>query len=74
MSEPAAFDACAATYDAALNRGLSLSGESKEYFAHRRIEWLSHIEIERQAVAFERGSGRHVRLLVVNGPSSGSPS
>ena len=38
MSEPAAFDACAATYDAALNRGLSMSGESKEYFARRRIE------------------------------------
>jgi len=41
MSQPAAFDACAATYDAALNRGLSLSGESKDYFVRRRIEWLS---------------------------------
>jgi len=41
MSEPAAFDACAASYDAALNRGLSMSGESKEYFVRRRIEWLS---------------------------------
>ena len=38
MSEPEAFDACAATYDAALNRGLSMSGESKEYFVRRRIE------------------------------------
>jgi SAM-dependent methyltransferase len=41
MREAAAFDACATTYDAALNRGISLSGESKEYFAGRRIEWLS---------------------------------
>jgi len=36
-----AFDACATTYDAALNRGISISGESKEYFVRRRIEWLS---------------------------------
>jgi len=41
MTETAAFDACADTYDAALNRGLSLSGESKDYFARRRIEWLA---------------------------------
>jgi SAM-dependent methyltransferase len=41
MMERAAFDACAATYDAALNRGLSMSGESKEYFVRGRIEWLS---------------------------------
>jgi len=37
----AAFDSCAETYDATLNRGLSLSGESKEFFARRRIEWLA---------------------------------
>jgi SAM-dependent methyltransferase len=41
MSRMATFDACAETYDAALNRGISLSGESKEYFARTRIEWLS---------------------------------
>src|SRR4029434_1736834 len=29
MSAGTAFDACAQTYDSALNRGLSLSGESK---------------------------------------------
>ena len=41
MRQTAAFDACATTYDAALNRGISISGESKEYFIRRRIEWLS---------------------------------
>jgi trans-aconitate methyltransferase len=40
MSEQA-FDAYAGAYDAALNRGLSLSGESKEYFAHTRIRWTA---------------------------------
>ena len=42
MSGTAAFDACAKTYDAALDRGISLSGESKEYFARTRIDWLSY--------------------------------
>ena len=41
MMEKAAFDAYAADYDAALNRGLSLSGESKQYFAHARIQWTA---------------------------------
>ena len=41
MSAGTAFEACAHTYDSALNRGLSLSGESKAYFAHARIAWLS---------------------------------
>ena len=35
------FDDYAGTYDSALNRGLSLSGESKEYFAHERVRWLA---------------------------------
>lgn len=37
----AEFDAHAADYDRALNQGLSLSGESKEYFARERIRWLA---------------------------------
>jgi SAM-dependent methyltransferase len=41
MKESAAFDACAWSYDAALNRGISVSGESKEYFIRRRVEWLA---------------------------------
>ena len=35
------FDAYAGNYDSALNQGLSLSGESKEYFAHERVRWLA---------------------------------
>jgi SAM-dependent methyltransferase len=35
------FDAYAATYDAALARGISISGEDKTYFARGRILWLS---------------------------------
>src|SRR2546425_4139597 len=35
------FDDYAGTYDSALNRGLSLSGEPKEYFAHERVRWLA---------------------------------
>jgi SAM-dependent methyltransferase len=35
------FDDYAGNYDTALNQGLSLSGESKEYFAHQRVRWLA---------------------------------
>jgi SAM-dependent methyltransferase len=35
------FDDYAGTYDSALNRGLSVSGESKDYFARRRVRWLA---------------------------------
>jgi SAM-dependent methyltransferase len=38
MSE---FDAYARTYDAALNQGLSLSGESKDHFIRERVRWLA---------------------------------
>jgi SAM-dependent methyltransferase len=36
------FDKYAAEYDSALSQGLSLSGETKDYFARRRIEWVGH--------------------------------
>src|SRR6185503_11333593 len=35
------FDDYAGSYDSALNEGLSLSGESREYFAHERVRWLA---------------------------------
>jgi SAM-dependent methyltransferase len=35
-----AFDKYADDYDAALTRGISVSGENKDYFERRRIEWL----------------------------------
>lgn len=34
------FDAYARNYDEALNRGLALAGESKEYFARERLRWV----------------------------------
>jgi SAM-dependent methyltransferase len=34
------FDLYAEDYDAALARGISISGEEKDYFARRRIEWF----------------------------------
>ncbi len=37
------FDAYAAQYESALNEGLSVSGESPEYFARKRIEWTSRV-------------------------------
>jgi SAM-dependent methyltransferase len=38
---PTAFDEYADNYDAALEQGLSATGESKDYFAQGRIEWLA---------------------------------
>jgi len=35
------FDDYAGNYDAALNQGLALSGEPKEYFARERVRWLA---------------------------------
>lgn len=38
---PAAeFDAYAGDYDAAINQGLKFTGEAKEYFAEKRLQWL----------------------------------
>ena len=34
------FDASAANYDEQLQRGLSISGENKEFFALERVKWL----------------------------------
>jgi len=39
-SSPAGFDDYAAEYDAALDQGIRVSGECKDYFARSRIEWL----------------------------------
>ena len=37
----AEFDQFAGDYDAALNRGISLSGECKDYFIERRVDWTA---------------------------------
>lgn len=41
MTGPAEFDQFAEDYDQRLQRALSLSGETKEYFARGRVEWLA---------------------------------
>jgi len=57
---PAEFDAYAANYDAELNKGLRLSGESKEYFAEGRMlrlrKRLEDLHI-RPKIAFDFGCG-----------------
>jgi SAM-dependent methyltransferase len=41
MSSPAAFDNFVHNYDEELERGVRLSGESKDYFAENRIRWVA---------------------------------
>lgn len=65
----AAFDAYAANYDEALNQGLSISGERKEYFAQRRVDWLAARLRERRATVpevmdFGCGPGSTAPLLL----------
>ena len=60
MTEPIRFDEYAAHYDAALGRGISLSGEDKEYFARGRIDWLNRCLqglSERPRVVMDYGCG-----------------
>jgi SAM-dependent methyltransferase len=73
MSEPFSwtnreFDQYAAEYDAALNRGLSLSGEDKSYFAEGRIAWLAELlkqlgECPRHSLDFGCGIGSAAPFL-----------
>jgi len=65
----AQFDAWARTYDAALERGLSLSGEGKEFFARGRMAWLQRRLDElgcrpRRALDFGCGVGTSTPLLL----------
>ncbi len=40
LKKSSSFDKCAMQYDEQLNRGISLSGEGKDYFAKARVAWL----------------------------------
>jgi SAM-dependent methyltransferase len=54
------FDAYAGDYDAALERGLSVSGEDKAYFARGRVEWLArclHAAAVRPRTVLDFGCG-----------------
>jgi len=42
MNNTAEFDRFADTYDADLNQALSVSGETKDYFARARVQWLAN--------------------------------
>jgi len=72
FSEPgtgsAEFDAFAGDYDAALNQGLALSGEGKDYFAQGRAKWLAEclgrLELDaNQALDFGCGTGSATPFL-----------
>lgn len=64
----AAFDRVARDYDAALNRGLALTGESRDYFARQRIQFLRdclarHGARPRVVMDYGCGTGDTVPLL-----------
>jgi len=48
------FDAYAENYEAALAQGIAVSGESKDYFARGRIEWLKQCLIKNKFLAPKR--------------------
>ena len=63
------FDVYADDYDVALARGISVSGEEKDYFARRRIEWLRDClklfsAPVRTLMDFGCGTGSSARLFV----------
>ena len=68
MTEFVHFDDYVEEYDVGLQRGLVLAGESKEYFAQRRIRWLGHClqklpEFPRAVMDYGCGSGTTTPLL-----------
>ena len=63
------FDRYATDYDAALSRGLALSGEDKDFFARRRVEWLRDclrpsFAPPRQVMDFGCGTGSNAPWLL----------
>ena len=64
-----AFDQYADDYDAALARGVSVSGEDKEFFAHGRIAWVADClrgldEAPRSILDFGCGTGSAASLFL----------
>jgi SAM-dependent methyltransferase len=63
------FDAYAADYDAALDEALSISGETKSFFARGRVHWLARClkrrgRIVQTAMDFGCGTGSSVPLFL----------
>jgi len=52
-TQSAEFDDYARSYDKDLDKGLALSGENKEYFARKRIEWLKKC-LQNKDIAFPK--------------------
>src|SRR2546426_22116 len=52
MKDQVHFDEYAENYDAALNQGLSATGEGKDYFAAARIEWVARCMTDLSARSF----------------------
>jgi SAM-dependent methyltransferase len=68
LPEPVCFDAYAADYDTALEQGLAVSGESKDFFARGRVAWLArclkHLKfVPRVVLDFGCGTGTSVPLF-----------
>lgn len=57
------FDAFAENYDQALEQGISVSGESKDFFAQERVRWLAGMLVKR---------GHAVRRILDFGCGTGS--
>jgi SAM-dependent methyltransferase len=69
VTGPIHFDDYAENYDAALNRGLSATGEAKDYFARGRVQWLFHrlrqlSEQPRFVMDYGCGDGSSSQLLL----------
>lgn len=74
MSDPtptttAEFDAYSAEYDAALNQGISVSGEDKNFFCQGRIKWVSRLlpslgVVARTVMDFGCGTGTATPFLL----------
>lgn len=63
------FDDYAEKYDAVLNQGLSATGEAKDYFARRRVQWLCRClrqlsEQARFVMDYGCGDGSSSQLLL----------
>ena len=63
------FDAYAAEYDAILAKGISISGEDKNYFARGRVAWLARClsglqERPRTVMDFGCGTGSSIPFLL----------